>query len=201
MRLIASILAVSLFLSSCEGDDPAASGKGRVELVFKGTYGNAPMITGETYDYFGRGTIFLSKMEFYLSHIQMRNPSDSALLTDVEYILMSEGQTDSAKAVKGVTLVFDQVPAGSYQSLEFNLGLTREQNKTQPADYSATHPLGEGTRYWAGWNSYIYSKTEGVLVAGANHYNFTYHSGFDNAVRFVKLPGAFEVRSGETRKL
>ena len=96
--------------------------------------------------------------------------SSSVIFKDVDYVSILAHNLTLQDAIDGLTLSY-LVPGGHYKGLSFNIGVNPAQNKTKPVDYSPSSPLGEGTHYWAGWNSYIFSKTEGVLNNG-NSFSF-----------------------------
>ena len=181
-KCILFFLTLGCLIFSCDKNDPVQSGHGSLELIFKARFGTEPLVQGTHYDYFGLGTIFFDRADFYFSSMKLLNTKDTVLVKDVDYISFMLNNTTIVLAEEGLKVVYDNIPSGSYESLSFNIGLTPEQNKTKPADYQTTHPLAEGTRYWSGWSSYIFSKTEGKFNNGAE-YPFTYHSGFDNAMR------------------
>ncbi|MDX1409945.1 MAG: MbnP family protein, partial [Saprospiraceae bacterium] len=81
-------------------------------------------------------------------------------------------------------LTFTGIPSGTYQSVQFALGVDPDLNATVPADYSSDHPLSDAGRYWHAWNSFIFSKTEGnldTLADGTDNpdLGFAYHTGTD----------------------
>ncbi len=187
--ILTFILLCFLFIS-CDKNDPDLTGKGSLELVFKARFDTQAMVQGSqnVYDYFGQGTIYFDRADILYSDLKLQSSTNSVLVKDVDYVSLMQHHTSIALAEEGLKVKFENIPSGSYDSLHFNVGLTPDQNKTKPADYSLTHPLAEGTRYWSAWNSYIFSKTEGIFNNGMNN-PFTYHSGFDGAMqslRFVK---------------
>lgn len=195
------ILAGVFVFSSCDDNEPVIEGTGSLEIAFKGEYDNFYWVKGQSYDYFSKGNILFTKSEFFLSQIALYNEGLKQAVSDVEYISISEHHVSESKASEGLVLKFDGIPAAAYDSLAFNLGLTVAQNKTKPVDYLPTHPLGEGSRYWAGWNSYIFSKTEGSYHDGTKAYNFTYHSGFDDAMRPIFFSKSIQIEKDKTTRI
>jgi hypothetical protein len=189
-------LCICVICSSCSKDDDAKQ-HGNLEIIFKARYDNQPLVYGHEYDYFGSGKILFGTAEFYLSNISMSHSSGFVEIKDVDYISLLVHHTTIEKAEEGLKVVYKNIPVGDYSALNMNIGLTSDQNQTKPEDYLATHPLGDGSRYWAGWNSYIFTKTEGTFKSSAN-YNFTYHSGFDETLRTLEFNREIHVKNGET---
>lgn len=201
LKLLALMGSLLVVWSSCGDDDPDTDSKGSLEIVFKATYGSEPFVKGKVYDYFGVGTVLFTKSEFYLSDITLSGDHHDHTLASVDYISISDHHTTLENAQAGLTLTFDSIPSGNYQALKFNLGLTAAQNKTVPANYAPTHPMGEGNRYWSAWNSYIFSKTEGSFNNGSQSFNFTYHSGFDDSMKAVEMIRSILVEAGKKTRL
>ncbi len=187
-----------LVLVGCDSNTPVGS----LELVIKGTYQGAPLVLGQNYTYFDGSNILLTRSDFFLSDIKLSKGTEHHLLSDVEYAALLEHHTSAAKAKEGYVLKkFDNIPTGHYKALEFGLGLNAQQNKTSPKDYNANHPLGEGSRYWSAWHSYVFSKTEGVYETGNEQINFSYHSGFDNSFRRIALKRDITITENTTTRI
>ncbi|MBK9109020.1 MAG: hypothetical protein IPM92_11820 [Saprospiraceae bacterium] len=195
------ILALAFVYHACDDNLPVVEGTGSLEIAFKGEYENFYWVKGQSYDYFNRGNILFTKSEFFLSKLALYHEGLKQALSEVEYVSISEHHVSETKASEGLILRFEGIPAATYDSLAFNLGLTETQNKTKPVEYLPTHPLGEGSRYWAGWNSYIYSKTEGSYNDGTKAYNFTYHSGFDDAMKPLLFKKSILIEKDKTTKI
>lgn len=190
-----------LVFAACDDGNPNISGSGSLKINFKATYGAAPLYIGNTYDYFGLGTIKFTKGDFFISDIQLSNETEIALVKEVDYISLIEHHVDEGTALQGLTKTYTGVKAGDYKVIKFDIGLSPELNSKKPLDYNPTHPLGEGTHYWSGWNSYIFSKTEGVYDSGGNNYLFTYHAGFDDANRSFQFSKDIIIRDSMSTEI
>ncbi len=120
----------------------------------------------------------VTRTSFYLSDIRLIQLADGQRLEtavgDVAYLALGPDGT--------ATTTFEDVPHGEYVSVKFNVGLTAEQDASDPVDYATGHPLARATEYWRDWGSYIFLKLEGkadTLANGVARYDtpFTYHIG------------------------
>ncbi|MBK6544066.1 MAG: hypothetical protein IPO78_11475 [Saprospiraceae bacterium] len=201
MKIPFYLLILSFFHFTCTDDNSGLTGKGTLEIVFKAVYDSKPLYVGNAYDYFGSGTIKFSKGDFFISDLRLKNIEDNVQVKDVDYISLIEHQVNEATALEGLVVKYTNIKSGDYSELNFDFGLSSDLNKKKPAEFAPTHPLGEGTHYWAGWNSYIYSKTEGVFSTGSSNFNFSYHSGFDAAKRFIQFSKLIKIRDSEITKI
>ncbi len=201
-KTINIFLSVTMFflMVGCGGDEPT-SGKGNLEIVVQGIYGSSPFVKGMSYDYFGKGNILFTKSEWFVSSLGLIGTHHNHTIKDVDYWSLSDHHTSLEKAQEGMLISYLDIPTGTYTGFQFDLGLNPTLNKTVPANYSPVHPMGEGSRYWAAWNSYIFSKTEGSYNDGSKSYNFTYHSGFDDSMKHLEWTKNIVIASGQTTRL
>ena len=169
-------------LISCDKGDLSEQEIGKLEIVFKARFGTEPLVYGNQYNYFDEGSILFSKTDFFYSYLKLLGPGDSVLVDDVNYIALMNHHTSSALAEKGLSVIYDNIPVGNYDALEFNMGLSHDQNLSKPSDYPLGHPMGDGSRYHPAFNSFIFNKTEGLFKNTSNYF-FDYHPGFDNSLR------------------
>ena len=91
--------------------------------------------------------------------------------------------------------------AGEYTGLEFILGVNADLNKKTPSQYKSTDALSSTSHYWDTWNSYIFSKIEGVLdTNGMNTYDLgiAIHTGTDDCARTVSIRKSFTISTSTT---
>lgn len=203
MKNVLKLLLGGLLLISFTGCDKNehTDGFGSLELIFKARYASQDLIVGKTYDYFGLGSIKFTKSDFFMSHLTLGTSENLQLLKDVSYVTLLEHNIDSVSAAEGLSMKFDGIKTGDYTELGMTIGLSPAQNATTPSSYSSSHPMADGGRYWAGWNSYIFSKTEGVFNDGVSNSNFTYHSGFDDAARNIIKTMDIHIHSNKTTRV
>src|SRR5690606_4853700 len=62
-------------------------------------------------------------------------------------------------------------------------------------------PLANAEVYWGGWNSYIFSRTDGKLVTPAGTYDFSYHTGGDVLKRELSWNQNIQLEAGEEKEI
>lgn len=186
---------------SCSKEETQNLNQGSLEISLRATYGTDALVTGKNYPYFNRGVIQINKSEFFMSDLSLKRSDTTIVLKEIEYISLAEHHSSPAKAMVGLKLRFDDIPVGEYDALSFLIGLTEARNQTSPADYSASHPMGEGIRYWAGGNSYMFSKLEGLFNDSLSTYHYFYHSGLDAARRTFEWRHTISIQGGQTTGL
>lgn len=121
---------------------------------------------------------------------------------DVAFIDMSD-LTDLVKATQGVSTSFN-LEEGTYNALNIGIGVPKSLNKKEPSDFSSKSPLSETGEYWKSWNSYIFTKTEGVMDTtntGKGDLPFSYHTGIDEMFRTISLPTSFTISENQSTEL
>ncbi len=179
------VFAVTLF-SACKKD-----AEGAVEIVFVGEFGDEPLVMFEYHDYSGPYRIQFTRSEFFMSNLRLLGGAGDHVLSDIELVDLSA--LNSGAAENGVLYRFNRVPSGTYSGIGFGFGVEPSINTTRPADYPSSSPLAATGRYWAPWNSYIFSKTEGNLDTLADgedrpDLGFAFHTGGD--AMYVSLTAA-----------
>lgn len=185
MRQLTLFFLAALFFvaADCEREDS----RGQLQLNFTSTYQDEPLVMYEgTYTYADDTPLKFQLFNFYLSDIRLipEGRPDGADEFIGEVALIDFGNILTVQdAQQGVTVSFDQVPAGKYAGIRFGLGIAPELNATQPGDYTdPNHPL---TKNWWSWaRGYVFAKVEGNTDLdgdGAFTGKLTYHIG-DNAL-------------------
>ncbi|MDQ3141391.1 MAG: hypothetical protein M3Q56_03995 [Bacteroidota bacterium] len=192
-------LLLCLGLWNCSKSEDST---GTLEIVLKGTYADQPLVFYKDYTYFDGSTINFTKSEFFLNEIKLITADGRIIpVADVEFVAIHEKQTDEIKAAEGVKLIFQNIGVGDYKAIKYNVGLSDSYNSKNPSDYTSSHILADATHYWSGWNSYIFSKTEGRIHNQQNDELFAFHSGFDEAMRTIDMNKTFSIAQDETTSI
>jgi len=210
MKNIITLITTSslLLAASCNKENTTPPiDTARVEFSFKATYGGETLVLNQkTYDYLGRPVRF-SKINFYLSDLVVTNNDGDTELSEIQFIDLTATHATPATAMDGTSMSFSNVPVGSYTKLKFGIGVPADLNRTTPADYSSSHPLGadNSSEYWEAWDSYIFAKIEGQYDVDGDGFDsedisFAYHTGTDRVYQRLELDNQKSLNAGETTR-
>ena len=187
-------------LLACQQKDREQTGAIAVNFQLK--YDGAPLVMFDRYEYPNGMEFFFTRFNFFLSDLNIdMNTGTKILLTDIDFLNLTDDHDTAAKAAQGTTMLIESVPIGDYNTIQFDMGVPTDLNSQLPNDYPSGHPLAETGEYWAGWNSYVFSKTEGKLDTdgdGQAELGLAYHIGSDETLRNIALNRNFSIESGQT---
>lgn len=205
---IALLFITSIVLVSCKNDDDATSTpeQGSLEIFFKPVYGDEETLINRNDDveYANGKNIRLRKSEMYLGNLVLGNAETNEVISEIEYIELSDPMVDPSTGLTNKILVFEGVNAGLYDHFEFGVGVPEELNAMTPSDFSSDHPLSKGGNYWVPWDSYIFSKFEGRMAVNQSdsfNLSFIYHSGQDELYRTLQFDMPIEIVAGEVSRI
>lgn len=156
-----AIFTFILILSGCNKDE-----KGNLSLTFMADYDGAPLVMFEDKAYHGQQSVQFSTINFFLSSVALEKDGVETPLNEIQLVDISA--TTPAAAAAGTVVTFRDIEADSYDRLVFGFGVPDDLNRMTPADFTTDHPLSDGAFYWQNWNSYIFSKTEGLMDTTGN---------------------------------
>ena len=189
--LLAAMAAIAWI--GCNDDDDTAPGQLMINLA--ASYDGLPLVMNQVVDYNG-AAMRINVSEFYMSEIELSDGSNQVPVSTIEYAKFTGASGEAT-----TSLVFDEIPAGTYTELRFYVGVPADLNAMKPEDFSLEHPLSNSATYWQNWQSYIFSKLEGKLDTaglGSTDLTFIYHSGKDDLYTEVRIPltTPLEIKSG-----
>ncbi len=181
---------VLLLATGCsDNGEPSTPLTQDVSLQMKATFGDEPLVLFQEYNYPAQMKVLFQLFQFYLSEIELvRSDGTVHRLSDIELVRFEDTQNE-ASGRAGISLTFEDVPAGAYSKLRFGLGVDPDLNKTTPGDYLPGHPLSDN--YWSAAKGYIHSKIEGRsdTLSGAGFDNgITFHTGSDELYTILEFP-------------
>ncbi|HNR09120.1 MAG TPA: hypothetical protein PKM27_17500 [Saprospiraceae bacterium] len=190
------VFILAAVIGSCDKTESGPEGK--MELVFTPRFGAETFNTLQPYAYGDIQSIKLSKFDFYITGISLISASGNTLLEDAGLIDITGSSASSA------TLSLDGIKTGNYTGIKFSIGVIPELNAKDPKDFKSANPLSSTSHYWEAWDSYIFSKIEGVLdTGGAKTYDlgFAIHTGTDECLATLTVTKNFTISEEQTTGL
>ncbi len=200
------LLIIGLIFSteSCRDDEPKY---GQFQLVFKMLYDGQPMPIQSDHIYTypdSEMQFYLTKYSFYMSDLQVDDQEVDLLNNDAKLISFTTDFATVESSEAGFKTDPITLQTGEYEGLNFLLGVKNNLNNLLPTDFSNASDLSLTGEFWAGWESYIFTKTEGKLKApDSTSYNFPFalHTGgVDLAKKYVNSV-LFTVSEGEITEI
>ncbi len=198
MRISISFLLLSaaiLFSTGCKKEE-----KGSLEIRFTGLYGNSSFQLFTDYPTpTGGDTIQFQTLNFLLSDIRLvdkDNKEVSLFSDDAAFINFA--------APNSLSLSLEDVPTGEYKSIRFGIGVPAATNNKTPSQFPATSPLGDVGNYWTAWDSYIFSRVEGILDTSRSNSGtlpYLYHGGANDMYQERTIEREFSVVGENTTTL
>lgn len=191
------VIGLMIFLNGCDKDD-VVTDNSQVNLSFSARYGSLPFQALQAYSYGTVRSIKISKLDFFLTGITLLSASGNQEISTSGLVDL----TGNSEAEKTVNL--KALKSGDYTGIRFKLGVKSDLNKKLPKDFKSDHPLSSTTHYWDAWNSYIFSKIEGVLdTKGDKVYDlgFAVHTGTDACIEEVTINKAFTLTPNQSYSL
>ena len=185
-----TLAVVIMTMASCSDD------KGDMNINFKLTYDDAPMVMFQEYDYPSGGKFFLSRVSFYISDLAL----DDEIIKDVDYLDFTNSHASAATAADGLDYLIQDIPAGVYGSFKYSMGVPPADNAKNPADFDSSSALSRSGEYWDAWQSYVFFKIEGMSDLdgdGTFDDGFSLHIGGDEVYAELSANVATQINADE----
>lgn len=186
MLALVSLVSVT----SCEKDDDDdhnhGDGTGHMHVYFNNKIGTDALAYNTEYTGTNGRDFTFSLNQYYISNVKLVDHDGNEVALAGQYLLVKTGETNE--------LEFEDLPAGHYHQLKFDVGIDSATNHADPSTYAATNPLAPQTpsMHWS-WNSgYIFVKLEGLVdttaaKTGPVDGNWEMHVGMDSYKTTVTL--------------
>lgn len=189
-----AFLLIALAFNGCDKSETTQD-NGQLTLGFSARYGTVPFLGLLPFPYGGVKSIKINKLDFYLTGITLLSPSGNIELAEAALIdVTGNSEEDRSVGLKGLK-------KGEYTGIKFNVGVKPDLNKKLPKDFKSDHVLSSTSHYWEAWDSYIFSKIEGVLdTKGDKLYDlgFAVHTGTDACLATVQIDKSFRLTDNQT---
>jgi len=186
MKNLVLLFIPLLFLAACDPDESEIK-YGEVSIVFKGYFGDQPLVLYSFHNYIETQEISISRSDIFFSHIKLFNTSEpSDYQSELELIKFTEEPTD-------YTIILDSIEIGTYTKLRLNYGIPDYLNSKVPSDFTSDNPLSKTEYHWTAWESYIFSKLEGQLKTDTADIGYLIHNGLNDLYREMVFDVSLEV--------
>lgn len=166
----------------------AQAGSLRIDLQHQ--FGAHPLALNSL-KYQGAETFSVSRLSYLLSQLAVQKEDGTwHELTD-QYAWIDA-------SARRTSFTLQEVPAGTYKSLRFSIGVPKEPNHSDPAQYPPAHPLNSNLNHlhwdWAG--GYIFLAIEGKYRdAEKQLQGYVYHLANDQNLSRVQLSAPFRIKN------
>jgi tRNA(Leu) C34 or U34 (ribose-2'-O)-methylase TrmL len=141
-------------------------------------------------------SISIQVLNFLVSDIRLVTTDDKEVV-----LLNDDSKFINFDSPTAQMISLADVPAGSYKSIRFGVGVQPSLNAKVPSDFSSSSPLGDISNYWSAWDSYIFSRIEGQLDTSRTSDQtlpFLYHSGVASMYQERTFSKTFDVVEGNS---
>jgi hypothetical protein len=184
IMLLAIFAAISI--TSCSKDHDH-DGTGHLHVYFSNRYGLTDALEYDSVKTGTNGRNFtVQTNQYYISNVRLITHDGAEVSTDA-YLLAKNGLENEIE--------FEELAAGHYTALRFDVGIDSATNHLDPSTYDGTSPLALQTpsMHWS-WNSgYIFFRLEGLVDTSAAKTGtvdapWEMHLGTDANLVSVELP-------------
>jgi cytochrome c peroxidase len=153
-----------------------------LEITIAPRFNNAPLVFDSNQTAAGQ-TISVSRLDFLVSDIALRRTGGAWILASNQFAYVSgrEGRT---------SFTVTNLPAGNFDRIRFQIGVSPMVNHADAAQWPAAHPLNTEVNhlYWSWSHEYIFLAFEGAWRNGAQQSGFSYHLATDSQLMTTALP-------------
>ena len=192
-----ALLAVA-FLTGCKKEEhPVTDAKTDFDITFRATYDGEQVRRYTNYSFDG-APIQFTGYALFLSDITLLKGTEEIRLSEIEYVNFFPSNLTSDLSDAPV-LTFEQVPEGEYTGIRLGFGVKPALNALNPGNFRPGEPLFNEFEYWAGWDSYIFSRIDGSYDPnsdGVFETTLVYHCGGDGVYREFTFEKPIHIHAG-----
>lgn len=200
--LVAFAALLSTSFTSCKkddhDDDHSHEGTGHLHVYFQNKMGSMDLMYGHTHELADGRKYNFSAVQYYVSNLRLKKDDGS------DYNV--EGIYEISIGDNLLELDLEDIPAGHYHGIKFNVGIDSVTNHGDPSVYAAGHPLASQnpSMHWS-WNSgYRFLLLEGEVdtlatpsSSSPEYGTFALHLGGDANLMDIDLMKHFEAGESE----
>jgi hypothetical protein len=198
-KLLLFLLPIAFLSTRCNpkggGCTPSPEFFGTMMLNIKPTLNDKPFVINQVYDINGKKVRF-TRLSFLLTETCPKMESENGSCGTNAYLIDLTTLDDATKSAAGFTQKLTNLMAGNMSKLSMGFGVAANLNSSKPKDFGGTNPLSDAGLYWDSWNSYIFSKLEGLMDKdgdGKFETGITLHTGGNDGFRSTIFAKSFTV--------
>ncbi|MFK7932405.1 MAG: MbnP family protein [Saprospiraceae bacterium] len=201
------VFSLLLLTTSCRNTAPIFEETTTVELNYRATFGEEPLVMGQWFPYDSAVQVRFTNFDFYISDLTLlQELSPNGLGAEIKEIALLDFSkiATSPAALAGIDSRIDNVPIDAYEGLRLGIGVPSDLNRTRPIEYAPDHPLRRDDLYQSEWESYIFAVINGTYDTnndGVADGEFNYEIGTDNFYQKVAIMQGVDVVVDNTAPL
>lgn len=185
--LIVLAIFAAVSFSSCDkkDDDHDHDGTGHLHVYFNNEYSGTALSTAATYSGSNGRNFNFEQAQYYISNVRLVNHDGEEVPANT-YLLAKTGESNEIE--------FEELAAGHYMKLRFDVGIDSTTNHTDPSTYPSTSVLASQSpsMHWSWASGYIFLRLQGLVdtsaaVSGTIDGPWEIHLGMDNFRTSVEL--------------
>lgn len=205
MKKIYILLAiVTVLFSACSKDDnndTNQSIKGSTTITFDSKVGTEDFKLNKEFTI--AGTIYsFTQLRYWISNISLTNTEGTIFKVPASYFLIEENNAIAVQdgkfeypATKREDISVSDIPAGSYKSITFSIGVDSTYNNNLSLQSGELSQLNGMTNIsWMWHTSYIFSSLKGTRAGAA----ITVETGLNTNYRTLTIPVNVTINAGTT---
>lgn len=193
MKHLSIVLGLSCLAlaSSCKEDKPEPTNKGNLVLQFQ-LYNDADaMAWDEVVSISDVNEFRMELFKFYLSNLY-------AVKTDGSKVKLTDVILPDASKADGMKFTYN-IPNGSYDKLEWGVGLDVSLNASDPVQFDPIHPLSASQNmYWSWATKYRFAQlnakaNKDTALGSSSDILVAYHPGADDFYGVIEVVKPFSI--------
>ncbi len=166
-----------LLVLGCTSCKKKSNKTGEYTISFQTQFQGADFNLGDVFSSSAAYDLKIETMQFYLADITFVDKNnEDCIAKDIVLLKIDDS---------GFASITVDVPVGKYNKLKFSVGVPKALNESDPADFSADHPLSVTQNTYWGWaQMYRFISVEGrfdIEPDAVFDGTFSYHTGYEES--------------------
>ena len=188
-----TLLILTLCLFSCDDNKEAS-----LNFGITGSFGNEAFNIDQIYQNHRDQFVKFESLKFYISDLEIVNSQNESF--EIKDVILFDYMNPENISIN--------IPAGTYKTINFGLGIDSIRNQSDPVTFDPEHPLSYAQNTHWGWASkYRFILIDGRIDPVSNEFSqensktFSYHTGFDDLYRQISIDNTINLEENEDFKL